>query len=75
MTINDTTDNPVPNHNAAAAAIEFALGSDVGTGSDGLEFLRLWNDGEFDKVREYWPSVPDAVFIGADPLWKPKAPK
>lgn len=48
---------------AAVAAIQFALETD-----QGLEFLRLWNEGEFDAIREDWPEAPESVFIGADPL-------
>lgn len=53
---------------AAVAAIEFALKDD-----DGLIFLRLWNDGEFEVIRAEWENVPDEVFIGADPLFQPTA--
>lgn len=49
--------------NAAVAAIQFALETD-----EGLEFLRLWNHGEFDKTRREWPEAPEDVYIGADPL-------
>lgn len=49
--------------NAAVAAIQFALETD-----DGLTFLRLWNQGDFDKTRHEWPEAPEAVYIGADPL-------
>lgn len=51
------------NQNAAVAAIQFALEA-----GDGLTFLRLWNEGEFDKTRREWPEAPEAVYIGADPL-------
>lgn len=51
--------------NAAVAAIQFALETD-----DGLNFLRLWNEGEFDILREEWPDAPEDVYIGADPLYK-----
>lgn len=50
----------------AGAAIQFALNDD-----DGMQFLRLWNEGEFDTIRREWPDAPDEVFIGADPLLKP----
>lgn len=50
-------------HNAAVAAIQFALESD-----DGLTFLRCWNEGNFDAIRLEWPEAPEAVFVGADPL-------
>lgn len=49
--------------NAAAAAIQFALETD-----DGLDFLRLWNQGDFDAIRKEWSDAPESVFIGADPL-------
>ncbi|MBP3998332.1 hypothetical protein [Pseudomonas koreensis] len=50
---------------AAVAAIQFALDDD-----DGMQFLRLWNDGDFDVIRSEWPEAPEEVFIGADPLHK-----
>lgn len=55
--------------NAAVAAIQFALETD-----GGLEFLRCWNEGEFDVIRQEWPDAPEAVFVGADPLHVPAAP-
>lgn len=51
--------------NAAVAAIQFALETD-----EGLNFLRLWNEGEFDILREEWPDAPEDVYIGADPLYE-----
>jgi len=48
---------------AAVAAIQFALEDE-----DGLDFLSYWNEGEFDVIRRHWENVPEAVFIGADPL-------
>lgn len=51
---------------AAVAAIQFALEDD-----DGMQFLRLWNGGDFDDIRREWPEAPEEVFIGADPLHKP----
>ncbi|WP_409302815.1 hypothetical protein [Pseudomonas sp. KCJK8993] len=55
-------------NDAACAAIDFALKDE-----DGLIFLRLWNEGEFDVIRTEWENVPDEVFIGADPLFQPTA--
>lgn len=52
-------------NNAAIAAIEFAIETD-----DGLEFLRAWMHGEFPEIRSDWPAAPEAVFIGADPLFE-----
>ena len=51
-------------NNPAVAAIEYALKDDYS-----VEFLRLWNEGEFDEIRSGWDNVPDEVFIGADPLF------
>jgi hypothetical protein len=48
---------------AAVAAIAFALQDD-----DCKEFLRCWNDGNFEAIRNEWPDAPEEVFIGADPL-------
>lgn len=47
----------------AAAAIRFAL-----TDPEGMTFLRLWNEGEFDTLRREWPDAPSEVYVGADPL-------
>lgn len=54
-----------PDHNdpASVAAIQFAL-----AGADGLEFLRLWNEGEFDQCRRQWPEAPKSCYEGADPM-------
>ena len=51
--------------NAAVAAIQFALED---AEESALDFLRCWNEGEFDAIRKEWPEAPEAVFIGADPL-------
>lgn len=48
---------------AAVAAIQFAL-----TDPEGMTFLRLWNEGEFDILRREWPEAPSEVYDGADPL-------
>lgn len=52
-------------NSASVAAIQFALDADAG-----IEFLRSWNQDDFDVIREKWPEAPEAVFIGADPLHK-----
>ncbi|HIH2748249.1 TPA: hypothetical protein ACYLN4_004015 [Burkholderia lata] len=57
------------NTNAAVATIQFALDAD-----DGMSFLRLWNQGDFEVCRREWPEAPDECYIGADPL-HPKTPK
>jgi hypothetical protein len=68
-------DKPAPGNNpcgwcgrttppsAPVAAIRFAL-NDL----DGMTFLRLWNEGEFDTIRREWPEAPSSIYIGADPL-------
>lgn len=50
----------------AAAAIGYALQTE-----EPLEFLRLWNEGNFEAIRREWPGAPDDIYIGADPLFKP----
>lgn len=55
---------PSDRPHASTAAIEYALSQ----GSEGLTFLRLWSEGEFETIRREWPDAPDAVFEGADPL-------
>jgi len=57
-------------NNPAVAAIQYALN----TVEEPMEFLRCWNQGDFDGVRE-WPNVPDEVFEGADPLWNKEPTK
>lgn len=58
-----TLDEYDARNNPAVAAIQYALNDD-----DCKTFLRLWNEGEFDALREEWDNVPDEVFDGADPL-------
>lgn len=58
-----TLDGYDARNNPAVAAIQYALNDD-----DCKTFLRLWNEGEFDALREEWDDVPDEVFDGADPL-------
>ena len=53
------------NQNAAVAAIEFAFTIEEG---EGMDFLRVWSEGDFETLRKEWPEAPEAVFIGADPL-------
>lgn len=52
----------------AIAAIEYALSHD-----ESETFLRLWFMGDFETLRAEWDDVPDAVFIGADPLFEHNA--
>src|SRR5690606_36552884 len=47
----------------AVAAIQFALND-----PEGMTFLRLWNEGEFETLRREWPEAPSSINIGADPL-------
>lgn len=53
--------------NPAVAAIQYALGID-----DGIHFLRLWNEGEFDQIRSEWFDCPEECFIGAEVGYKKK---
>ena len=42
------------------AAIEYALNDE-----DGMLFLKLWYQGNFEVIRKEWDDVPESVFIGA----------
>lgn len=53
--------------NAAAAVIAYALANPC---ESPLDFLRCWNSGDFEALRQEWDNVPEEVFIGADPLHK-----
>jgi len=48
-------------NNTAVAAIEFSLKTD-----EGLEFLRIWQHGDFDAIRKEWPECPKECFDGAE---------
>ncbi|MFP3609237.1 hypothetical protein SB778_03870 [Paraburkholderia sp. SIMBA_050] len=52
--------------NAAVPAIQFALEAD-----EGMTWLRLWNEGEFEACRREWPEAPDDCYIGADQFFTP----
>ena len=58
-----------PSADAAVEAMKFALAPST---DEGMEFLRCWMHGEFEEIRKEWPEAPEAVFIGADPLYKRK---
>ena len=59
-------------NDAAVAAIQFALDTEH---DGGMDFLRVWNQGDFPEIRKFWPEAPEEVFIGADPLHVPKQPQ
>lgn len=63
--------------NPAAAAIAYALdgGNHDYDSETMLNFLENWNEGEFDVLRDNWDNIPDEVFIGADPQFKPSSIK
>ncbi|WP_413694445.1 hypothetical protein [Psychromonas sp. KJ10-2] len=50
-------------NDSALAAIDFALNTE-----DGLNFLQLWSEGEFDVIRKEWSDAPEEIYIGSDPL-------
>lgn len=50
---------------AVDAVIDYMLGD--GRFEEPLEFLRCWNEGSFDSLREEWPDAPLAIYY-ADPL-------
>jgi hypothetical protein len=47
------------------ALISFVLSSQT---ECAIEFLRCWNEGDFESCRQEWPEAPDAVYVGADSL-------
>ena len=58
----------VVDNNPATAAIAYALDQND---NDSLHFLHLWNEGEFQLLRDNWDNIPDKVFIGVEPFFKP----
>ncbi|PWU27321.1 hypothetical protein DK254_33060 [Pseudomonas sp. RW407] len=58
---------PSGDSDAAVAAIAYALDRRT---EETIEFLRLWNEGEFDVLRKEWPDAPEEVYIGANSLFK-----
>lgn len=56
-------------HDPAVAVIAFVLDLErKGYCGEGIDFLRLWNEGEFEVCRREWPDAPPECYIGADPL-------
>lgn len=51
------------------AVINYILGK--GYMESPLEFLRCWNEGNFEALREEWPDAPEEIYF-ADPLYKGK---
>lgn len=49
------------------AVISYILGK--GYTEEPLEFLRCWNEGDFDLLRTGWPDAPKEIYY-ADPLYK-----
>lgn len=52
----------------AVAAMRYAF-EDIEETDETLEFLQMWYNGDFPELRNEWDNIPDAVFIGADPLF------
>jgi len=46
---------------ASVAAIQFALEAE-----EGIEYLRNWNQGDFDVCRREWPEAPAECYEGAE---------
>lgn len=59
-------------NNPSLAVIQYLLSENVDGSDDAMDFLRYWNEGEFDILRRNWENIPDAVFIGADSQFVPK---
>lgn len=61
-------------NNAAVALLKF-MHENWSDLDDHYNFLKLWIEGDFNKLRKYWGddlNLPDEIFIGADPLFVPK---
>jgi len=54
---------------SCVAAIQFAIENEF---DEGMQFLRCWNEANFEACREEWPEAPDECYIGADQTFKPK---
>ena len=56
------------------AVIDYILGK--GYMESPLEFLRCWNEGDFEALREEWPDAPEQIYLadplGSHPLYKGK---
>lgn len=49
------------------AVLDYVLGK--GCTEEPLEFLRCWNEGDFDLLRTCWPDAPKEIYY-TDPLYK-----
>lgn len=49
------------------AVISYMLGK--GYTEEPLEFLRCWNEGDFDALRKEWPDAPKEIYY-TDPFYK-----
>ena len=43
---------------ATKAAMQYALVAD-----EGLVFLKLWQEGDFDTIRQEWPDAPEIIYV------------
>lgn len=59
-------------NNPSLAVIQYMLSENVDGSDDAMDFLRYWDEGEFDTLRRNWENIPDEVFIGADSQFVPK---
>lgn len=64
-------------NNPALAVMQFAFANaNFNQGfedmAETVQLLSMWYQGDFQEMRDTWPDIPDEVFIGADPLFKPK---
>lgn len=65
--VRDFEEEVVRNDECWNAVISYMLGK--GYTEEPLEFLRCWNEGDFDALREEWPDAPKEIYY-ADPLYK-----
>lgn len=60
-------------YHSSQTAYNAVIGYMLGKGymESPLEFLRCWNEGNFEALREEWPDAPEEIYL-ADPLYKGK---
>jgi len=46
-------------NDAAIAVIQYTLSNQE---KNPMELLRLWNEGDFDAIKEGWPDAPESIF-------------
>ncbi|MFO2465562.1 hypothetical protein OOJ96_18125 [Pseudomonas sp. 15FMM2] len=59
VTDHQQTSGQITSKEPGVAAIQFALRTD-----DGMRFLRMFDERDFDAIRREWPDAPTTIFGG-----------